>query len=637
MTHYRWKTELTPYCCFSGLALLQGAGGEPGAARFREGLLFLNPEQVFLTHEEWRVVVEINITEVTSGVEALGREVGRVTGILMGMSQWEQIPAVDQALGEIHQTAEVISEYQREASELGAYLPQARHARGLFNGGGSLLKAVFGNPDADDWAAMERGWAVSQQKQGALIHAEKEHLLYSRQLGMQVGEQGRRLVELANTTGLIAQTLADAMGTWRDALTRLEVVNNATAWMSQTLRQLALGTIRAGETLRNTRRGVEEAARGRVSSLLLSPRVLSQMVTQIQEHLPEGVQLLAGGDALEAHTHYQSAEVHGWATPHTLHIAVSLPLVRETSQYTSYDLLTIPLPEQESGCHLKLELPHSRFLIRQDLEFFAELGPSSLDHCRRTPKLVCRPKFPVQHRSEATCILNLFFGVRPSPQACEWRILTGGPQAQWTWTGEGTGWHYALKEPTPVTHHCPGQPPRVEELRGSGILRPQPHCTVRTPTHLLWPVGQDQSVRTLGVVFPTLHTGSPTLLKDLHPTANLTMLKQAIQQLKEQGRTQARAKDTEEARLEDALQELEHLQQHSPGWNPHVIWGGAGGTGGLALIGILALVWWFRYRQPHPNPNPTTYEKIRRVGLRQVTPLVIHRPSPRAVTEDTTT
>lgn len=42
--------------------------------------------------------------------------------------------------------------------------------------------------------------------------------------------------------------------------------------------------------------------------------------------------MLVGEGILEAHTHYQSATVQGWASDHTLHLAVSFPLICESSK-----------------------------------------------------------------------------------------------------------------------------------------------------------------------------------------------------------------------------------------------------------------------------------------------------------------
>lgn len=575
-------------------------------------------------------MIELNVTAVAEGVRTLEEVVGRTNETITNFGQWEGIPSLELARGEIQQTIDTLRHYREEAAELEAYLPQERPRRGIFNGGGSILKAIFGNPDADDWEAVQKGIAARDRDQGTLVHASRENILYSRSLGRKLEEQGKQLENLAREAEVAAATLTDLAHQWHDTTLRMEQITNATTWINYALRGIAVKTIQAGQTLRDTRRAIEEGARGVVSSLLISPTHLGNLIGQIQKGLPEGVGMLAGGGVASAHTHYQSAEVHGWITDHTLHLSLAFPLVRESSQFTIYEVTSVPIPERQSGRHLQLDLTNTHFLIRHDQEFYAELGERSLKNCKRTPKLVCQPGFPLRHRSEASCTLALFLGETPASQACEWHILTEDPEEEWIWVNEKTGWHYTLASTTRVAQHCPGQAPTEQELEGSGVLLPRPYCSVRTPGHLLLPGAQGTTHHNWTIPIAVPQSWSPTLLKESHPGVNLTGLQIAVDSLRAQGKAVRTTGKAEKVRLEDALQELNTIQASYPWMNTLPIWGGISLTGIAGLVGVIGLLVWI-YRRGRRgttprNPNP---QVVITTG-RELTPLVVHRPKRRA-------
>lgn len=125
---------------------------------------------------------------------------------------------------EAKRVARVATELGELAWEMEEYLPQTRVRRGLVNAGGSVIKFLFGNPDADDLGALQQGLAWAKAKTDRIVQLERKKLIVSRGFSRKIQENALGLRDMAQ--GVVNLTRLAIRQ--QNQLTRLENTVNRT-------------------------------------------------------------------------------------------------------------------------------------------------------------------------------------------------------------------------------------------------------------------------------------------------------------------------------------------------------------------------------------------------------------------------
>ncbi|KAF6217057.1 hypothetical protein GE061_001410 [Apolygus lucorum] len=168
------------------------------------GALFLNPQPLILSGQEWQVVIDLNVTQIVTSVRDSNCMVHHLRGDLKQLSTSH--PAFGAMLQEVQSIALAAQDMEAMAWEIEEYLPRQRDRRGLINAGGKVLNFLFGTPDADDFEAVRRGVDTAQQDQGRLVYVAKEQLIVTCTLGDRVCESAHQVQTLA--WGMVNLTLS---------------------------------------------------------------------------------------------------------------------------------------------------------------------------------------------------------------------------------------------------------------------------------------------------------------------------------------------------------------------------------------------------------------------------------------------
>lgn len=560
-----------------------------------QGVAFLNPTTVVLSTAEWRILVEVNISKLHEDL----RKLDNTTTVLIG-TLGRLMPITPQlAVGyqETRRAQRIFQEMNQMVAELRAYLPPNRVKRGLFNVGGKLINFLFGNPDADDWEMVQKGIQAGTTNEHRFTQVETAHLIVTKSLSGQLQANTRRLQQV--TDGVINSTLL--LQSYQNHIHKWSSVVNQTLDGLRQWSDVQFEIVRTREMLRELTLAVGDSALGILSPYLISPTELSALVTTIQRSLPREFTMLAGPEVSQAHQHYQSARVTGWHAQQTLYIALSFPLETLGPRYKVYEVAVMPVLERIGGHPLRLDTPFSHFLVSDDREFYAPLPLWDVTSCRRKPVLVCPPVFPLIHRSQPSCLSDLYYQASEAEEHCEWKVLVDHPPAMWQWEEAQHQWHYYLANSTIVTQQCPGKPAVEKTLQGRGVFRPIPQCTVRTKTHQLLPtndvIQEEHHVMNLEIDTPIL------VGMDRPPTEERSMeLRQIVQQLRHQGQAAPGPWSQDEVRLASALELLqasEETQWSTLDWTLWTI-GATATVAGLVAVGWKLTQLWLtlRYRQP---------------------------------------
>ncbi|KAF6216130.1 hypothetical protein GE061_000468 [Apolygus lucorum] len=114
-----------------------GAGLRAGTEASPPGVLFLNPKDLIISGQEWRVIVEVNATDLVGEVERLEEASVRLEEDLRMLQEVD--PRFHQPHQEVLRILEIVRQALTVAEEIEAYLPPPapRRRRGLVNVGGT--------------------------------------------------------------------------------------------------------------------------------------------------------------------------------------------------------------------------------------------------------------------------------------------------------------------------------------------------------------------------------------------------------------------------------------------------------------------------------------------------------------------
>ncbi|KAF6217085.1 hypothetical protein GE061_001438 [Apolygus lucorum] len=487
------------YMCVAGMPLIGIGAGTALEPERGLGTLFLNPRPLILTAREWRIVVDIDVVEIVDRVRKIGETVATLTQELRPLTDKDS--RLKPSYVDVKRAAKVARDLEEAADEMKDYLPSTRARRGLVNFGGTVLKVLFGTPDADEMEIVRKGIQAGREQGQKLVMVEKEHLVVTRTLSKGVTENAKRLQAMAADMMNLTLVIKSHQNQIRES----EALFNRTLWVLQLVREVEVDLLRAGEKIREITSAVGEGALGKLSPLLISPRELSQLVSLVVGSLPRELTMVAGAGVAQMHSHYQSA---------------------------------------------------------QDREYYAGLEVFDKETCRQRPMLICSPTFPLVHRSVKDCISSIYYQNSGAATTCEWSVLVQPPAAVWRWEAASQKWYYSLSQPVVLTEQCPDEAAVEITLTGSGVIQPQIQCTLRTATHKLLPAGgkvpEQHFLRNRTIDVPTLWSFNATQqLED----KNLDAI---VDRLRQQGQVQPGVWSEDEIRLEAALRMLEESEGNGP-------------------------------------------------------------------------
>ena len=563
----------------------------------RSGVRFLDRTPVLLASEKWRVVVELNVsgvyqgaTQISEAVQQLGENYRRAA------SHFSEIGAYRD---EIEQMREIAREVSETAFTLRDLLPSGRVRRGLINVGGKVLKVLFGTPDADDVDDLQGHLAKLEQNKDLLVHLTSDHLTLTRTMGKRVEDNSKRITRLT-------ENLSQELGTVHRRVVKLEgevryltqLLNFSLPFLSN-VRNLETAVLRASTQLKEMYQGLEWVARGVVSPSLLPPAELGKILRTIANILPDGLSLIAGVGAEDAHRHYQAATAHGLALNGVLQVIIELPLQARDQRFDLFTVRVLPVLDRSLGKAVVLRTNEDYLLVSEDREYYAPLRERDLKGCQRGHPWICSADFPLHRRRKRSCLSVLFYGEgKQANTACDWTVLAEEHNPTWVWDGDRDLWLFSLPEPVLLTTHCKGHSVAETVLQGQGEFVAPEGCAMRTPD--AWFLPTSQGVTHLEVektikVWPPVSIWRPTRL----PEEQEEPVPAAIQQLREDGLSSLGDWGTDEVHLGTLQETVRRLAEDSQHWRKTGWYGG--GTALVAAVLTLSFVGYWCYQKRRPT------------------------------------
>ena len=353
---------------------------------------------------------------------------------------------------------------------------QTRNKRGLCDGCGSLLNFVFGlTTDTQLRAtneALERFAELSEAERNMInIHSD---ILNSSTIQMEEIEKSVDKVTIC--LGRVVEDISTLNN-------HLETIQNNEFLLANTLTLMSALTY-AGTALAdlsnnfiNMKLGITEFQKGFLSSYLVPPNVIMEIVTEIQGR---GLKNLFPPIEKYLSVYYKFVRVI--QLPHdNLSFLLRIPLEGQPSiKLRLFEIVNIPQPVGERLVMSFANLP--KFLaVSDDLSLYMEL--EDLSDCRLYEKLyVCSITNPVYRSKAPSCALDIFKGKLDS-QLCEKNF---SPDLMKPLVHKSPiGWIYSSSISQELTISCSGNIKSIEIPVGYGKLNLEESCRLSSEYYMI--------------------------------------------------------------------------------------------------------------------------------------------------------
>ena len=218
---------------------------------------------------------------------------------------------------------------------------------------------------------------------------------------------------------------------------------------------------------------------GRVSSIILPPRKLKQVLSDIREHLPQGWAPAISRLDTPAEI-YNILDIAAIAIPSGWKVHVKIPLMsRSYGNFQLYQVSAIPTHFPNSSAALKTETPAEYFAISDDQRLHITAKAEENARYRQIPqRVICDEISPLIQESREGCLYHAFRDNRAEAErACVRKVTRSSPQV---YPVSETKWLYALPKEKLFAMQCSGKLKPTEGFRlqlGTGVFTLPSGCS----------------------------------------------------------------------------------------------------------------------------------------------------------------
>jgi hypothetical protein len=128
---------------------------------------------------------------------------------------------------------------------------------------------------------------------------------------------------------------------------------------------------------------------GKLSSTLVNPYNLSELLQQVNLHLPKGTSMLTGLSIEDMYIYYAVAAVHATATARSIRLFIDIPLRAADRYFTLYQAHSLPFFHEGIKRFMKVDEPFAYLAVAEDRQFFTTLTTEMLAECTADFYTIC--------------------------------------------------------------------------------------------------------------------------------------------------------------------------------------------------------------------------------------------------------
>ena len=257
----------------------------------------------------------------------------------------------------------------------------ARDKRGLINILGYGLKYLFGTADAKDVKRLTKVCDDLHEFKAKMTHSAEQQLTHIRTLDQVTKQNVRNTAELTKALRDSIRNVSLKLNRVEaDLLDTLEAIGKQVKF-SATIREIEMAILDLRFSVTQMQESLDVTSNGKLSSALISPYNLSEILQQVSLQLPAGLSMLTGLTIEDMYVYYTIATVHAVATSKSIRLFVDIPLKAADRYFELYQVHSLPFFHKGIGKFVMIDEVFTYFVVAESRQFFAIIPTYMLSRC----------------------------------------------------------------------------------------------------------------------------------------------------------------------------------------------------------------------------------------------------------------
>lgn len=363
-----------------------------------------------------------------------------------------------------------------------------RNKRGIFNSLGRALKIITGTMDSDDEDYYNEKINTVALDNKRIYQLEKDQLTIIQSTLWGVNKTTSEIKGNQDLLTKAYQYLEELSKNNRENIINITLKYTRHTEILQQMsvvQQLVSETLDSLEVLYNA---IDEARQGKISSYLIKPAELTNILRNVQGHLHVGDSLPLPVTIETIYRYYDIVRITVYFTSDSLRYIIRIPLKHISRKFHLFKVIPLPQPLMNitlvQTTYAIPEISTEYIGFSEDLQYYVTMKESQVQDCTGPPLIICNnvpviyPVDEIEH-SHARCEVEIFKN-NSSPN-CNFRF-TKIINPNWERIPHSNTWIFsAMPDNEPVTITCKNNNGVMQFLRDirlgtHGQLTLQPDC-----------------------------------------------------------------------------------------------------------------------------------------------------------------
>jgi len=370
-----------------------------------------------------------------------------------------------------------------------------RDKRGLINVLGYGLKYLFETTDAKDVKLLTKLCDDLHAFKSKMVHAAEQQLTYIHTLDEMTKQNVKNTAELNRVLRDSIRNISLQLNRVEADLLDTQVAMEKQMRYCAAIREIEMSILDLRFSITQLHELLDVTSNGKLSSVLINPYNLSEILQQVSLQLPVGLSMLTGLTVEDMYVYYTTATVHAVATSTSIRLFVEIPLKAADRYFELYQVHSLPFFYGRIGKFVMIDERFTYLAVAESRQFFALIPTHMLAKCTQDLYTVCPADMMLKPAGEPNCLTALFLGKTDIALAkCKHLIINEAFEPVWIRSPDFSYWIYSLSTPQHITVQCQeiGSPPNFEKnqqlvLRGTGILPNSSSCYIHAENFKLLP------------------------------------------------------------------------------------------------------------------------------------------------------
>lgn len=463
-----------------------------------KGLVFMKQRDVLLTKDTWTIVVTIATDDYDQVLE-------RVEELFKYLDEQRNITEIQDLIPffELSRLEATLQSTRQQVSNLKLLLPNSeRSKRGLIDGVGTALKFLFGTLNDEDYKELNNKIEKIEDNGESLVHVESDRLTYMRKLTNEVDGNSKAIQLLVNSTKNTIISMSNVNFTLWSEIQQLKEKLNCQSKISSIFREIELTLSLVDKQLIQLQEALDVTSTGYLSSVLIPPAKLTELLKEIVLKLPVGLSLIVKTELDKIYSYYQIVNVHAISIKNVIRLVIDIPLQNTHSNFELYNVKSLPYFDNTLAQFLQVKSESQYLAVATNRQSYTVLSQEEVNKCLKPPYGICLISAPLYIGTACQhCAYALFIGDQLKIlQLCKREVLTNF-QTPILYAGpDGDYWIYSTPIPIKSVIKCPSSKNDIREitreiklLNGTGMIQNIRNCHVYSNYFTLMPFSNRQS------------------------------------------------------------------------------------------------------------------------------------------------